>query len=165
METVLVPLDFSDATPKVVNVAAQFAARLRARVILLHVIEPIAEYVPMATSIDVLATAAPVMHSLDHQPILERLERLAEPLRREHGLEVYCEVQMGFAIDEILKETDFRECGVIVLGSHGHGALYHLFTGGVVTGVLKKTSHPVLVVPVHEEKRAKKAAAQSGAQR
>lgn len=152
METVLVPLDFSDATPKVVNVAARFAVQLKTRVILLHVVEPIAEYVPMATSIDVLAIPTPGMHHLEHQPLLERLERIAAPLRRENGLAVQCEVQAGLAVDEILKQTHLHDCGVIVLGSHGHGALYHLFTGGVVTGVLKRTTHPVLVVPVREEK-------------
>jgi len=37
----------------------------------------------------------------------------------------------------------------LVLGSHGHGALYHLFSGSVVTEVLKKATIPVTVIPVH----------------
>ena len=37
------------------------------------------------------------------------------------------------------------------MGSHGHGAVYHLFTGSVVTGVLKHTGCPVLVVPLRDK--------------
>jgi nucleotide-binding universal stress UspA family protein len=33
------------------------------------------------------------------------------------------------------------------MGSHGHGALYHLFVGSVTTAVLKEAPCPVLVVP------------------
>ncbi len=151
METVLVPVDFSDATPKVVSVAAQFAASLKARMVLLHVIEPIAEYVPLAASMDVLTTPTSPMKALDPQPLVERLERLAEPLRRNKDLAVISEVQVGLPVDAILTRAQLYECGMIILGSHGHGALYDLFTGGVATGVLKKTSFPVLVVPVRKD--------------
>jgi len=37
---------------------------------------------------------------------------------------------------------------MLVLGSHGHGALYHLFSGSVVTAVLQKATRPVMVIPV-----------------
>jgi nucleotide-binding universal stress UspA family protein len=36
---------------------------------------------------------------------------------------------------------------LIVIGSHGHGALYHLFAGDVASGILKDAKCPVLVVP------------------
>lgn len=153
METMLVPLDFSDATFKIVDGVAKFAVPLKARVVFLHVVEPMAEYVPLAASMDVLTTPAPAMHALDPHPLMERLERLAEPLRQKNGLVITCEVQVGLAVDEILARAQLYECDMIVLGSHGHGALYHLFTGGVATGVLKKTRHPVLIIPVREEKK------------
>ena len=47
-----------------------------------------------------------------------------------------------------------RETGadLVIMGSHGHGALYHLFTGSVVTGVLRRIDCPVLVVPLRQKK-------------
>jgi nucleotide-binding universal stress UspA family protein len=153
METVLVPLDFSDATPKVADVAARFAAELKARMVLLHVVEPIAEYVPVAAPMDILTGPAPALQALDPHPLIERLERLAEPFRQKNGLAVVCEVQVGLAVDEILTRAQLYECAMIILGSHGHGALYHLFGGGVATGVLKRTQFPVLIVPVRKEKK------------
>ena len=153
MENVIVPVDFSDATSKVVEVAGELASPLKARLILLHVVEPMTEYVPIAASMDVLATPAPAMHPLDTQPLFERLERLAEPLRGKKGLAVTCIVRVGLAVDEILAQVQSHPCGLIVLGSHGHGALYHLFAGNVVTGVLKRAECPILVVPVHVGKK------------
>ena len=35
---------------------------------------------------------------------------------------------------------------MIVVGSHGHGALYHLLLGSVSEGIIRKTTCPVLVV-------------------
>jgi nucleotide-binding universal stress UspA family protein len=40
---------------------------------------------------------------------------------------------------------------MIVLGSHGHGAVYHLFSGSVVTAVLHQSEIPVTVIPVHSK--------------
>lgn len=42
MKTLLVPLDFSDATGQLVTEAAQIARQLSARIVLLHVVEPVA---------------------------------------------------------------------------------------------------------------------------
>jgi nucleotide-binding universal stress UspA family protein len=60
---------------------------------------------------------------------------------------------MGLPADEILAAAKERDAGLVMMGSHGHGALYHLFTGSVVTGVLKKTDRPVMVVPLREGSR------------
>lgn len=78
----------------------------------------------------------------------KRLEMLAAPLRAA-GLDVACEAILGLAVDEILVQAKTRAADYIVLGSHGHGALYHLFSGSVVTGILKRSECPVVVVPVH----------------
>ncbi len=149
METLLVPLDFSDATPKVVSTAANFAELLKARLVLLHVVEPRDECVPLAAT-DIFAMPEGATHPLNPNAFADQLERFAEPLRQQNHLEVACKVQAGVAADEILSQACTYKCGMIILGSHGHGALYHLFTGGVAAGVLKKAQSPVLIVPVRD---------------
>jgi nucleotide-binding universal stress UspA family protein len=78
-----------------------------------------------------------------------RLEQLAAPLRAK-GLEVACEALFGMPVDEILDQAKTQGADYIILGSHGHGALFHLFGGSVVTGVLKHSPCPVVVVPVRK---------------
>jgi nucleotide-binding universal stress UspA family protein len=54
------------------------------------------------------------------------------------------------AVDEIIERSRTLHADYVVLGSHGHGALFHLFSGSVVNGVLKRSPVPVIVVPVRD---------------
>jgi nucleotide-binding universal stress UspA family protein len=47
----------------------------------------------------------------------------------------------------ILERTQKHGAGLIVLGSHGHGAFYNLLVGSVAEGVLRESIVPVVVVP------------------
>lgn len=152
MKTLLVPLDFSDATGQLVTEAAQIARQLSAKIILLHVVEPVATYVPVGATMDVIAAVPPLPGPGEEVADQEkRLKTLAQPLRAE-GLDVEEVVLVGLAVDDILEQAASRPVDYIVLGSHGHGALYHLFSGSVVTGVLKRATCPVIVVPVQKKK-------------
>lgn len=146
MKTVLVPLDFSDSTDLVLDRAAELAAALPARLILLHVVEPVATYVPVGAGMDVIAATPPITETDNLSIPEERLNRLAEQLKPS-GLTVETRALVGLAVDDILEQAAETQADYIVLGSHGHGALYHLFSGSVVTGVLKRAACPVLVVP------------------
>lgn len=146
MKTLLVPVDFSNATSLVIAKAAELARQLSARVVLLHVTEPVATYVPVGASMDILSAAPPPIQT-DNPPEIEaRLETLSSPLR-EAGLTVDCVAVVGLAVDDILEQAGKLSADYIILGSHGHGALYHLFSGSVVTGVLKRAACPVIVIP------------------
>jgi nucleotide-binding universal stress UspA family protein len=152
MDTILVPLDISESTPKVLLEAETLAAKLQAKLFLLHVIEPIASYVPVGASMDLIASAPPAtgMDAEQTEIAKARLERLAAPLRGK-GLDVACEATFGIPVDEILDQAATQGANYLVLGSHGHGALFHLFGGSVVTGVLKRSVCPVVVVPVRKQ--------------
>ncbi|PYJ41213.1 MAG: universal stress protein, partial [Verrucomicrobia bacterium] len=49
--------------------------------------------------------------------------------------------------EEILKQADAINADLIVMGTHGHGAMYNLLVGSATKGVLKHSSRPVLLVP------------------
>jgi nucleotide-binding universal stress UspA family protein len=46
-------------------------------------------------------------------------------------------------LDKVAK----HEAGLVVVGSHGHGALYNLLVGSVAEGVIRHSTVPVVVVP------------------
>jgi len=147
MATILVPLDTSNIAPKVLLEAESLALQLHARLILFHVVEPVATYVPVGAAMDLIATSPPELDAETAVAAKNRLDHLASPLRAK-GLDVACEATFGNPVDEILDRAKTEVADYIILGSHGHGALYHLFGGSVVTGVLKHCPCPVLVVPV-----------------
>ena len=149
MATILVPLDTSKIAPKVLSEAESLALQLHARVILFHVIEPVATYVPVGAAMDLIATSPPELDTETVEAAKNRLDHLAAPLRAK-GLDVACEAMFGIPVDEIIDQAKTQGVDYIILGSHGHGALFHLFGGSVVTGVLKHSPCPVVVVPVRK---------------
>lgn len=150
MKKLLVPIDFSEGSTKVINTAADLAEQLAASLILFHVVEPVATYVPVGASMDVL-TATPPIETVDIKDVENRLNELAEGPRAK-GIPTEAAAIVGLAVDDIVARAEAEGADYIVLGSHGHGALYHLFSGSVVTGVLRKATCPVLITPARTEK-------------
>jgi nucleotide-binding universal stress UspA family protein len=104
---------------------------------------------------DVIAAAPPPVEATAESLSApdSRLKALAEPLEAA-GLNVEIITLIGLAIDDILEQAQKHHADYIILGSHGHGALYHLFSGSVVTGVLKRAKRPIIVVPSKSETRS-----------
>lgn len=147
MKTLLTAIDLSPITPKVLEGAGSLAAALGAKLVILHVTEPIAAYVPVGAAMDVITAPMP-MEPPDLGVLKQRLEELAQPVRAK-GVTVETQAVVSLPVDEILDQAVKVGADLIVLGSHGHGALYHLFSGSVVTAVLQKSTIPVTVIPVH----------------
>lgn len=150
MNTVLVPVDFSDTQGRLLE-AAEAEAKIRsASLLLLHVIEPAAEVAGFETDPEMMRLR--IGQDLEAEQRIEN-ERLRELAKQVEARGVKCEsaVRFGLPADEILSAAAEHHADLLVMGSHGHGALYHLFTGSVVTGVLKRTPCPVLVVPLREK--------------
>jgi len=63
------------------------------------------------------------------------------------GVETLLDDQEELPARAILEVSRKQKADMIVMGSHGHGALHHLLTGSVTEGVLKAATCPVLVVP------------------
>lgn len=151
MKTLLVPVDLSDASQPVLEKAAELAPQLLARIVLLHIVEPVATYVPVGATMDVITAAPPPAETPESLSAPDaRLKALAEPLVAA-GIEVEPVTLIGLAVDDILEQAAKHHADFIMLGSHGHGALYHLFSGSVVTGILKRAKCPVIVVPSKAE--------------
>ena len=149
MKTLLVSIDFSPISQKVVDKAGELAAGLDAKIILFNVMEPVAAYVPVGAAMDVITAPIPV-EPPDLELVREQLEKFAKPLR-ERPLSIESLVVEGLPAEEILRKARDTGASMIVLGSHGHGAVYHLFSGSVVTAVLHQSEIPVTVIPVHSK--------------
>ena len=149
MKNLLTAIDFSPISQKVVDGAAELATAMNARLVILNVIEPVAAYVPVGAAMDVITAPIP-MEPADLNLVKERLEQFAAPLRTK-GLSIETTAIVSLPVDEILEQAASTLASMIILGSHGHGAVYQLFSGSVVTSVLHKSSIPVTVIPVHAE--------------
>jgi nucleotide-binding universal stress UspA family protein len=161
MKRLVVPIDFSDATPRVIDLARQLAKALDAEIHLVHVKELTANAFGAGTlgyGLAGMPELAPMsgvpVPGLDPmpQPIPEsedqksKLSRWQKEIAQD-GIKVTLHEPSGSVADEILDQANAVEADLIVMGTHGHGAMYNLLVGSATKGVLKHATRPLLVVP------------------
>ncbi len=142
MNNILAAIDFSDVTPMVVDKAAELAKSFNCRLWLIHIAAPDPDFVGYGTG-----------------PQCERDWR-AKTLRKEHrylqdkaleldqdGVAVTPLLVQVATIKTILQEAIKLKSDMIVIGSHGHGALYKTLVGSVSEGVIRQAFCPVVVIP------------------
>lgn len=142
MRQILVPVDFSAVTAAIVDHAAQFAARFDAEIALLHVAAPDPDFVGYETGPETVREHVAADLREEHR----NLQTLADSLR-ERGLRAHAVSVQGSTVETILERAARIHADLIILGSHGHGALYRALVGSVSEGVLREAPCPVLVVP------------------
>ena len=160
MKRILVPIDFSDVTPPVIDLARQLAKALDAEIHLVHIKELSAVATPGALGYDL--AGMPELAPMSGVPV-PAFEPMAEPLPEnegqklklakwqeeiaQDGIKVSLHEPTGTAAEEILNQADKLDADLIVMGTHGHGAVYNLLVGSATKGVLKHSTRPVLLVP------------------
>jgi nucleotide-binding universal stress UspA family protein len=141
MRNLLVPVDLSETSIAVVDRASCLAQSFGSRIWLLHVFVPSHGRVP---------------YNLDRQHLRRemareivnkrhKLRQLAERLRRDR-VTVTPRSIAGNIPNIILNEAQRINADLIILGSHGHGNLYHALLGGVGQKVKRKAACPVMLV-------------------
>src|SRR5258706_7412699 len=79
----------------------------------------------------------------------EEADKALHPARarlKRAGIFARSEYRVGHAAAEIAQRAENNETDLIVLGSHGHGALAGLVLGSVTNSVLARSKRPVLAV-------------------
>lgn len=142
MQHLLVPIDFSAGTDRVVAAAARIARCKDSILHLLHVAPPEPDFIPYDAGPDVVRDQVAEDLREEHREIQKWADRLVGD-----GFKAAARMVQGPTVDTILDWADRVEADCIVMGTHGHGALHRLVLGSISEGVLRKTQRPVLVVP------------------
>jgi len=142
MKNILVPVDFSDVTSNVVETARKFAAAFDGHLIILNVAEPEPDFVGFEAGPPTVRVAMARDFKVERQHLDDIKARLAAS-----GLDATALHIQGPTVEKILHEVGEQQADLIVMGSHGHGALYDLLVGSVTNGVIKGAKCPVVVVP------------------
>ncbi len=160
MKRILVPIDFSDATPRVIDLAQQLAKALDAEIHLIHVKELSAAAAPgtlgyglagMPELAPMSGVPVPVFDPMPQPVSVDEVQQSKLAHWQEEiaqfGVKVTLREPTGAVVEQILDEADVVNADLIVMGTHGHSAMYNLLVGGVTKGVLKHSARPVLLVP------------------
>ena len=152
MKTILAPIDFSVVSEAVVTEAAALARAHRGRVVLLSIVQPPvvpAEYPPVMENVAEMTAAA----ERNAARLLEKLEaKLAADSVSVSSVQL-----VGSPTRMIVAEAEKLGADYIVMGSHGHTALYDLLVGSTTHGVLMRAKCPVVIIPAVKESKPRKA--------
>ena len=145
MKTIIAAVDFSNVTSAVTDMAVSVAKCFNADLRLFHVIEP----EPSFTTYGFSMAEFPAMGEF-RKETQRRADQLMSGLLTKVQAElpnVTTKMTEGVPLHELLKEVNESSADLVVVGSHGHGALASLLLGSVAEGMIRKATVPTLVVP------------------
>ena len=142
---ILVAVDLSAATEKILEAARGVAEISGVSMHVLHVIESEPDYIGYDVDSEFIRGKVAEDFPLEHRGV----QTLAEKLQ-DDGFDATALLACGPAVATTLKKADSLKAGLIVVGTHGHGAVYDVLIGSYSAGIIRKSRLPVLIVPIRE---------------
>lgn len=141
---ILMPTDFSDSSDTALTYATALADAFGASLHLLHVLDVSIEQ-RLAARKALVSGAGMTDAARTHAD-----EALAQLLTRPDRarLNVTCATVTGAPPSAIVDYARREGIDLIVMGTHGHGAMAHLLIGSVAENVVRMSPCPVLTVPL-----------------
>lgn len=144
---VLVAIDLSSASQKILDKAKTLALALPAKACLLHVIEGDPDFLDDEPDSQVTSDQGQQEFPQEYKDLQKEVDEL-----RQSGIDTKGLLSQGPIVDVILQKAKQLEIDIIIVGTHGHGGVHHMIFGSVSEGVLRNTTCPVLVIPTHDRK-------------
>lgn len=144
---ILVAIDLSSASRKILDKAKTLAFALPAKVCLLHVIEGDPDFPDDEPDSQGTSDQGQQELPQEHKDLQKEVDGL-----RQSGIDTKGLLSQGPIVDVILQKSKQLEIDIIIVGTHGHGGVHHMIFGSVSEGVLRNTTCPVLVIPTHDRK-------------
>jgi len=123
------------------RVARQSGGEVR----LLHIAEAEPDFVGYDAGPEVVRDQVAKEFRDEHRAIQKHADNL-----REARITASARLIQGPIVETVFKEARRFEADLLIVGSHGFGAIYDLLVGSVSRGLLKDAEIPVLVVPIRD---------------
>ncbi len=146
IKTILVPVDFSEFTEKVLEHAVFFASCLNSRLVVLHVLQTF----QINEAVTWMETFLPPQPEKDLFDQLRQAAKLKlESIKSRYaglGISIETRTEEGVPFVEIVRLAADENVDMIIMGSHGRTGIQHLLIGSVAEKVIRKAPCPVLCV-------------------
>lgn len=138
----LVAVDFSDPTDRILRVARTLAEGLDASVWIVHVADPDPAFVGYDAGPDVVRDQVAKELREEHRQLQECADQM-----RGAGVEAKAMLVRGPTVETLLGMADKQGADLIVVGSHGRTMMAGMLLGSVSQGLIRAARWPVTVVP------------------
>jgi len=143
MKKLLVCVDFSDVTPAIIECAIRLAKAFHEQVVLLHVAMQEPDSAVLDNVSNMVREEWAEIFEEEHRQLLAIRDEMLQSDGKVTAL-----IAHGDPASKIIESASEIHADMILLGSHGHGFLAHIFLGSVAEHVLRKSTCPVVIVPV-----------------
>lgn len=137
---IVVPLDFSENSRRILDFIVPLARAFRASLEFLHVID---EYVPayQTDSPEAYIDSIPRLREKSHEALLKFVSGWL-PARVKHEFHT----RAGKVYREILTFARDTEADIIAMTTHGQGGIDHLLLGSITQKIIRTAETPVLTI-------------------
>jgi universal stress protein A len=139
IKKVLVATDFSEFSAAAMEYAKMFAARFKAKVYLVHVVD-IAPLIGPGGG----PSTFTISHEVEQDATIEMRRFAAKHFGRMKNLELI--IGQGDPRQEIVKLVEKEKIDLIVMATHGRTGLAHVILGSVAERVVQNSPVPVVMV-------------------
>jgi len=149
MTTIVVAVDFSNATPGVLEMGGKMAKAFGARLSLFHVVEPEPSYTAYGFTPDEF----PALHAYQEEAKRRAADKMAALLAEVSPdlPDATTRIAEGSPLHSLLDYVKESHADLVILGTHGHGVIASLLLGSVAEGMVRKATVPTLIVPALPE--------------
>jgi len=154
---ILVPVDFSEFSPRICEYAMSIAKKFNADILLFHTYFASAiETIPFSDSYTYNATVVEVLSEVEKNA-KARIKELYYDIRNKlelekvEGIEVDYALSGGTASSEIMNICDTYQPDIVIMGSRGESAGTTNLLGSVVSNVVEELKVPILILSDQDE--------------
>lgn len=145
---ILVPIDLSNHSARVLELAGELCRKHEASATLLHVWDPLSVATPHNEQL--LGTR---VVRLDLSQLTLELETAADTLRAQGAVAVDVNLEHGRADREIIACAKAGGFDLIIMGTHGRTGLSHVLLGSVAERVVRRAPCPVMTVRLNDSRQ------------
>lgn len=135
---ILVGVDFSQSSESALSEAVDLARRLGGQIDLVHVCAE-----PVSALPEVVVALPPDMAQVHR--LRAELSRVRDGIKDQLPTQIH--LRVGDAVNEMLDLIEQIQPDLVVVGSHGRGALLRTLMGSVSERLCRRSPVPVLVIP------------------
>ena len=159
IKKILYTTDLSKNARYAFSYAASLADRYGAKITIMHVLESLSENATMRLISMMGEDRWKEVQKRNVQEVLDtikvRLEKFCDDMNAELAQCTFVVedivVTTGQPFESILAQADKSECDLIVMGTHGQGALANTMLGSTARRVVRTSLKPVMVIRLPEE--------------
>jgi nucleotide-binding universal stress UspA family protein len=148
INSILVPVDFSETSFQALEYAIEFAESVAARLLIFHAVSLSESFTANGYgTYDLGALEEAVRRDAESQ--MQKFVGLA----KFHRVPFETMVRIAAPIPEIGLLVQERDIDLVITATHGRTGLKHLLMGSIAEHIVRQAPRPVLVVPSHPEIR------------